>query len=122
MGRGDSGDAGVDAAAHGFLGQVASGQEEEVEDSQLAQLAGQVQVGFRDEEFPGLRRWYLSSASCYRTLMKVGRASPWPAAVKQPTVSVAIVDSLKWWHRWRMQSCMTLVSAIVIRTAPPPPG
>ena len=57
------------------------------------------------EGFPGLARGQpglpaqsgdaaRSSASCSRTSRKVGKASPWPAAVKRATVSAATVGSL----------------------------
>ena len=32
-----------------------------------------------------MRRWWRSSASCSSTSRKVGRTSPWPAAVKRST-------------------------------------
>ena len=47
-----------------------------------------------------MRRWRRSSASFSRTSRKMGRASPWPAAVKRATVSAATVGSLNWPHNW----------------------
>ena len=65
-----------------------------------------------------MRRCFRFSASS-STSRKVGRASPWPAAVKRDTDRAPMADSLNWWHSWPMRSCMTLVS--VIRTPPPRP-
>ena len=56
-----------------------------------------------------MRRWRRSSASCSSTSRKVGKASPWPGAVKRSTDWAPTVGNLNWPHSWPMRYCMMTV-------------